>query len=448
MFMIRPMLIGLLLCFAWRSQAQNRYVYIADARKYVLSESVSVRTVGNQPLRFHSLFVWQKDKVVRILFHYGRKLGKAEFKRSKLTPFESIVPAVKEYRLYSRSRRGGYATGNLLDGVAFSGKPENEILANYQEDVYKQRVLVSVNNWNEKYNRGADRMVKIITSDGDPYTVTTNKRQRAANNLPIAFHLPGSDSAYVVRPYRIDVYKLDAVLPTPEPVKAMTRYALYASISLDDDYLEASSKEEERRGADLKPAIDAFITLHTLPRLYDLPLPATKEPLLGYLGRFPLSKWEDAPGSTTPCNTVGENALLGDDPSSVYNAFRPAAGPFSGDDCVRQFPFCRACQDPAVAKAEKIEAHCPVTVVPAEGSARPLNWSFAFLLGTQSFFKEEVAVQQDECGEPQLWQFSAPGVGYWLSNVTRDSNRRYFLPDVSGTFFLINQVTLKKFFNP
>jgi len=93
------LLITLLYFTSVNLQAQtsiNNCLYIDNVQKYVLSETV-VSYDGKKQL-VNSLFIWEKDKVIRIVFVYDRKLARLSQARVRqLKSFDSFLPDFRKF---------------------------------------------------------------------------------------------------------------------------------------------------------------------------------------------------------------------------------------------------------------------------------------------------------------------------------------------------------------
>ena len=378
---------------------QLQCIYIPDNEKYVLSENIISDFFNKIPVTFNSLFIWQGDKVIRILFHYQKTIEPERIQINRLLTISSIIPVVKDYKFYNMNHpERFYATGNLLDNIGETGSGKDEILGESIEDRYKQKVLIAINKWNRKYNPMADIMSKIIVSDSDPYRIVRNKKRKNGyiNNLPLVFRMQRSDSFYLIKPYRIDIYKSATPLLTmPDRKDKLEKYTLYTTLSLIDNSFSDATKDMSLDAREqYNPYMNSFISYHTILSLYKFSLPAWQTAVVKYLSSFPLAAQKHQILSSAsdsiagiPCSDIPYNEFMEDEPSSFYNSYaQQSSGKIDFRNCPERFQYCNKCYDSGISITEKIRNHCPINIVPRRESWPDENWSYLFSYGKHSFF--------------------------------------------------------------
>ncbi len=437
---------------AFTQQKRQQYIYIPDSDKYVLSEQLVAHIFKGTPVPFNSLFIWQKDKVIRVLFHYQSAIPENGITPSAYTKLETIIPVIKKYKLYQKKEGGYYTTGNLLDNITETGKKDNEIPGN-ADDLYKQKVLIAINRWNKKHNPGADVFAKIIVSDSDPYIIQKNKSRKKAfaNNLPLVFRLPGNDSFFVAKPYLIDIYRLnDANTAVQFNTRLLSGYTLYSRISLlDESFMSDAVKQDDELPA---YAVEKFIAAHTMGRLYKFNENPGQDQLINQLASLPLSAQQTLAANSNngtpqhdPCAGQPVNPFPIAYPSPVYNLYEADdRGNTGKQDCYSMYQYCQNCYEQQTPIKQRIAKHCPFSPVQGVGNEwETEHWSYVYTVGNNHFFKKKMYNGNTECNSPGVWQFFSPGIGFWLSDATHDNTGRYFTPNPETALFRINKHNIK-----
>lgn len=423
----------------------KKYIYIPDAAKYVLSEQIQL--AGGMPVKqtFNSLFIWQKDKVIRVVFKYAEKLGKKNVDIPRATTINSIIPVIKDYKVYAAIQQKNPYGNFILDDT---GRAE-DMLNTAAVQRYKLKAMININKWNYRNNPLADTLATTVISVEEAYTLARNINRKAQyeNNLPFIFRLPGNDSFFSIKPYRIDVYQPALSISTPAGGKKISKYSLYTTISLmDNSFNDEAGNIPPGSEEEYNLFMHRFISYHTWLDLYDFSLPTGEQAVLQYLQQFPLAVQQFYPArdSAVPCVDIPNDPYRQQQPPG--NTGLPVAGAQAFDGCREQFRYCAKCYDARIPLREKIKGHCAINIIPRRNVWPDENWAFLFTAGKQTFFKAELPVEQNDCGSPQLEQLFSPGIGFWMSNISLDNTGRYFIPDKNRSFFLVNNQTINNFF--
>jgi hypothetical protein len=236
--MARILIVVLFTCFVLSIFAQppsKNFLYINDKDKYVLSETAEIKDgYGRSTYQtFNSLFIWQKDKVVRIVFKYLKRRPGHVLAKQQL--FSRFIPPFKKYTIYARAV--SHPAG-VYDGEIVYGKKSE-----YNADNYTELFKTAINNWNRKYNPYADMLGGIIVLDGYSDPLCRNKKRKGEynNNLPVLFTM--GDSSYLIKPYVINVYRLSSRDHIPAAINNVVCYKLYSTVSLMEDSFPDSYQE-------------------------------------------------------------------------------------------------------------------------------------------------------------------------------------------------------------
>lgn len=239
--------------------AQNKMyencLFIGNKEKYVLSETG--KPENSNEVTYNSLFLWQKDKVVRIVFLYDQKTA-SKYKIQKLKSFNNLLPSFKNYVVTANHDRNS----DIYDGKIIDKKTgETSNIS------YNQKLKTVINVWNKKYNPLADKFASIPIQDGDPEVLIYNEKRkgRQVNNLPILLNSTKGDSIYIISPLVIDIYKLETAKTATHKV---ITYKLYTTISFLERSVTLSNYQYNNNEESYKSDISYFIAEHTLPYLY------------------------------------------------------------------------------------------------------------------------------------------------------------------------------------
>ncbi|MEP6611886.1 MAG: hypothetical protein ABJA76_08380 [Mucilaginibacter sp.] len=419
-------------------------LYVDARNSYILSEAINFDR-GNgrsENETFNSLFIWQNDRVIRVVFEYLKRVP-ANINAGQLQTLSSFIPPFKKYSIVNNSRPYWYVYGGRI-----TYHRQNEKDGENYSDLLKS----VINNWNKKYNPLADQFGIITVYDADPHVLYRNKKrkQENINILPILLRSGNSDSLYMIKPNVINVYRLDNN-PLPN-ISNTKRYTLYSTVSFAeygfiDDY---SAYWNSGRG---------FISDNTLPYLYNMPLPLPADSLLNMLATLPMAQPQFK--ETQIAVKIDEVHYVGDEKTVAIYKKRDSIAAARNDslqkiiaaDCFGLYQYCPECLNDKTPKLSRIKKHCPVNISPEEFNTDE-NWSYAFSSKTHHYFKAESPNHVENRGpapEPYYqypgetmphnylfkWLLMSPGVGYWMTDVSKFS-MKYFIPDGSNTNLKLN----------
>jgi hypothetical protein len=409
-------------------------LYIGTKDKYVLSETAT----GGQTL--NSLFIWERDRVIRIVFLYDRKISKPPNVNVRHLPaFTGFLPSFKEYIVSS----GHYAQMHAY--MAYEGgivdKKENE--TNGYD--YSIKLKTAINGRNERYNPLADKFARIPISDGDPEVMLYNEKRKGKliNNFPLLFTSASGDSSYIVSPLLINIYRLDGWKSNVGLLNdKITRYKLYSTVSFLKQTLTLNNYQTYWE--DYKSAISAFVPDRALPYLYKMQSQVDEAALMKFLTGFPMAKQKfystsdidikvDTPVEITPINPDPKTLSVirkNRSGSDSINAAMALDRIKYKNDCFRLYEYCTQCYNAHVSKTERIKMHCPINIS-MNGAEADENWSYAFSSKKRNYFQVEsdpenrsVIPMANSSDMPQRWQMMSPGIGYWMTNIATE-NRHY-----------------------
>jgi hypothetical protein len=362
-----------------------KYAYIGNKNFTILSEKVHLPQ-GDQTI--NSLFVWQKDRVVRILFKYEKTVQ--SLKELKLTDFNSFLPS-PNYDFFYR-----------IFGYEFANK---------------------VNAWNSRFNTDADSLKYEISSHGGGFSLIRNLKRNNlfANNLPLVIS-EGANSHHIIKPYRIDIYVANRLLGSDHnnvpKSKSLQFYSLAFSIQfLDDSILDAPQTEFNKQSYSL----DYFIFFNTLRQIMFYPLPREESLVIKSLSKRRFSQRGYAPPPIKYELQIDElhNGVKLPPPSNVLPKNTPKF-------CVNEFQYCPTCYTKKLSKATKIKNHCPLNLTVNYKAYKPeFNCSYDTLLFGKVFFKTEIRLNRiyssANVWQVDPWLIISPGLGYWMSDMSQKS---------------------------
>jgi len=218
-------------CSISKLQAQTKIsscLYIGAKDRYVLTENIKLDDGKYQS--FNSLFIWEPDKVIRIVFLYDKKLAlvpKSDITRLK--SFKSFLPTFKKCTWHENPKRKFFYGVEIYDQT-FMDKREDETDGRN----YGLKLKTVINARNKKYNPLADKFGSIIVSEGDPEVMIYNDKRKgkSINNLPLLINSAKGDSSYIISPIHIDVYRVDHSEKNGNSIsREFTGYQLYSSVS-------------------------------------------------------------------------------------------------------------------------------------------------------------------------------------------------------------------------
>jgi len=404
-------------------------LYLGEKEKYVLTEKIKLDNGEYQT--FNSLFLWDKDKVVRIVFLYDRKLaGLSKANIIQLKSFEGFLPTFKKCSWFENSKykhsRTVVSGINIYDG-SFIDKREGEI----NGPDYAAKMKTVINARNNKYNPLADKFGSISISDGEPEVMIYNdkRRSKTINNLPLLFNSASGDSSYIISPLHIDVYRVDNSEKNGNNIsKEFTGYKLYSTVS----FLQHSVKYTTQEFID-EPYKwqNYFIAEHSLPYLYKTNWHADTGLLMNIVSEMPLS-------DKKAHNENGAYAIT-DHLTKSLSGMAPArirADSIQKKETIKQqflkdisfdYQYCTECYDPEISKKERINKHCPfkITIYKDQFSE---NWSYAFFDKYKYYFKVEKPIIITSGFQPSEdvlheWLLMSPGIGYWMADVAVNNGK-------------------------
>lgn len=430
-------LIMLIQCVFITLHAQTKIsssLYIDDKEKYVLSENV--RSDHGKIQTFNSLFIWDKDKVIRIVFLYDRKLSMlSKSVTSHLQTFESFLPTFKRCTWYENPK---YKSKRI---VIFGIEIYNETFTDGREDDtrgdnFTEKFKTLINARNKKYNPLADKFGRIYVSDGDPYVMIYNEKRKVKeiNNFPLLINSGKGDSSFIISPIHIDVYRIDkSEKNTNSMSKKVTGYRLYSTVSFLKQSIEYPTKEEINES--YKVPLGDVIENNTLSYLYKINSSVDTASLMNELSELRLSDKPyfnnvqiDEPkvfhrGKMSKKDSV---KIKEDSARKKVDSIklRESSGSRFLNGIAFDYQYCTECYDTEIPKKTRIDNHCPFKFSLYKNLSDD-NWSYAFSNKYGHFFEVENrprGIMQDM--HRISWLMMSPGIGFWMSNVA-DYNSRY-----------------------
>lgn len=430
---------------AYSQTKLNNCIYIDDKAKYILSEKIKFQNESDQT--FNSLFIWQKDKVVRIIFKYVEKMPTSKSGQLRsLQLFRNFIPDIRRYQLFEKvyKKNSSRVIYNQLDDIGFQGEEKNKSLYPREDETngvnYTKKLKIAINNRNKKYNPSADKLAIIHISDGDPNQLQKNSKRKEeyTNNLPLVYKST-DDSLNIIKPYIINIYKLNSkrAFTSFQPVRS-SNYKLYSTVSLMED----SFLDSDRNG----DSMEKFIEKYTLQYLHKISMPANEDAMLQMLTGFQQSdqkfyaqpQFELKEKPDTVISSEGKkNDLHAFDKVHVEDSLKTITK--SSDHNLQSssgfFHYCTECYSNNISKVEKIKMHCPIEGFSYAKESNE-NWRYAFTNGGRHYFETEVFEienlysQFDENAHVSKWQMMSPGVGYWMSSNMISCDFRYYLKNI------------------
>lgn len=397
----------------------SKYIYIdPDQRVSVLSDHV-----GN------SLFIWQKDKVVRITFNYEKQIPPPKLiLEQEMTSLSDIIPNIQRYQLY-KSQDG--VVDILLSTVRTRKRNrDNRRYSWGNEDEYLINLSARINEWNQKFNTAADTLAMFITSEGLSQEFKINTHENLLNTLPdpvnvlpILVQLPGSDSIYLIRPKWIDIYKR-AQGRQSNNKNSLVKYSFFSHLSLVDERLHYSIPY-------LKSTRYRIINKPLVQNMYDL-APMGKVEMLRFLSQFEFSaneaydpnlhKEEAEIIVIDDANSINSNTMK-EQQVTLTNTFDDKYSPQSYDS--------------TLIKIERIKNQSPLIIPSRKGSPAD-SWSYLFSAGQLHFFKIEWTDYMNPYNKD--FRLMVPGVGFWTQSLILSdiSNSRVFKINDRPIFDLVH----------
>ncbi|MFI5136252.1 MAG: hypothetical protein ACHQIM_00405 [Sphingobacteriales bacterium] len=316
---------------------------------------------------------------------------------------------------------------DYLDLYQLHGSRKNVARFGTIYEDYSHQLKYAINYWNKYNNPLADRFGHRKVSDSQTEILIKNQRRKAtyANNLPLAFALPGTDSLFFVKPYYLSIYE---TLPqsTPTLLPNIRQYKLITSLSFVDDSFYDPLNVNDIEAADI------VLREQTLPYLYQMDLPSGTKALIDRLCSFKQTIFRPGgePGSQ---DDVQEPVRLLPSPGkSKIDTVKQVTlkHPKAFTECINSFDYCKDCYNPTISKADRIKNHCPFIVTPNKPDQG--HWAYALSKGWRHFFFDQNPAgpyNLSTVPEPinsdygmknwQNWQLMCPGIGYWVANVVR-----------------------------
>src|SRR6202042_1869191 len=171
-------------------------------------------------------------------FKYLRTIPKPKTKNGpQLQSFDSFIPPFRKYTV--REPRSLYVSSVYEGTVHYLASDE------YNPHSYKQLLKISINNWNKKHNPFSDKLGWIGIQDGDPEVLVRNEKRKEeyTDNLPLLLNTSYKDSLMLIKPYIIDVYRLEKHPGAVSRNLNYNTFKLYATVSLADDSFADSYSE-------------------------------------------------------------------------------------------------------------------------------------------------------------------------------------------------------------
>lgn len=430
----------------------NNCLYIDNVQKYVLSETV-VSYDGKKQL-VNSLFIWEKDKVIRIVFVYDRKLARLSQARiHQLKSFDSFLP---DFRKFIRTDNSCCDMQNNSNKVIIRSSISCYWnFKNLKDDEdngynYSIKLKTAINTRNRRVNPLADKFGSYLVSDGDPDVMIPNPRRKdkLINNFPLLINSAIGDSSYIISPLNIDVYRIDKNDIKAEYLKNVSRYKLYSSVSLLEQYIDPQNEKTYFGNRDKDIIVDK-IRLYTLPYLYKSRLPSNQDSLLSSLTLMPLSTQKRYVNYVTEITPTpfypGRDKSKIDSLIKKHKADSIKNEIHQHNNAVSRFftsynfdyQYCPECYDLTIPKLDRIRNHCPVKIAMYIYNYDE-NWSYAFSNKYGHFFKVEKEYQSFNSApmrtenDRNSWLMMSPGIGYWISDVSKTD--RNYIDQVNNLF--------------
>jgi hypothetical protein len=419
-------------CFIAKLQAQtkiNSCLYIGAKDRYVLTENIKLDDGKYQS--FNSLFIWEPDKVIRIVFLYDKKLALVtQSDITRLRSFKSFLPTFKKCTWHENPKRRIFYGVEIYDQT-FTDKREDETDGRN----YGLKLKTVINARNKKYNPLADKFGSIMVLDGDPEVMIYNDKRKGKNinNLPLLFNSAKGDSSYIISPIHIDVYRVDNSEKNENRIsREFTGYQLYSSVSFLKEsvkYPTAQSNEEAYKwplkniieGAPLyylyRPNL-AIDTGSLMTALVELPLSDRKYYYYDNISPEPIEVIKRPLSKKDSIRIIEQSINRKEDSIKWREAVKMQF--FKGDNF--NYQYCAECYDAEISKKARINKHCPFKMTVYKGQYIE-NWSYAFYDKYRAYFKVEgpdlnksgiISSQQEDVHK---WFLMSPGIGYWMSDV-------------------------------
>jgi hypothetical protein len=430
--------IMLIQCVVITLHAQTKIsscVYIGNKEKYVLSERV--RSEDGKVQTFNSLFIWDKDKVIRIVFLYDRKLSMlSKSVTSHLQTFESFLPTFKRCTWYEnpkyKSKRNVIFGIEIYDGTFTDGREDDT-----RGDDFPKKLKTLINARNKKYNPLADKFGSIYVSDEDPYVMIYNeiRKVKEINNFPLLINSAKGDSSFIISPIHIDVYRIDRSEKNTNSIsKKITGYRLYSTVS----FLKQSIKypTEEEINEPYKEPLENVIENNALSYLYKINLSVDTASLMNELSELKLS---DKPYFNNVRIDEAKVFRIGklskkDSIKIKEDSVRKKIDSIKLREAIKSrflngFDFyyqsCAECYDTEIPKKARINNHCPFKFSLYKNLSDD-NWSYAFSNEYLHFFEIENPsrrITRNMDRNSNSWLMMSPGIGFWMSNVANYNSR-------------------------
>ncbi|MDB5120064.1 MAG: hypothetical protein JWN56_1282 [Sphingobacteriales bacterium] len=437
-------LVVLFFLFFQNTKAQDTradFIYLEKTDStYVLSENSG--DYGD----INSLFIWRKDRVLRIIFKYDTITpAPDQIDIKSFTSINTIIPPFQYYNLYNKSKWVGESF--LLElGI----DKKNKLKYLFDPINYIMTVGIIINDWNKKHNKSADMLKGYDISEGGYQQTLLLKRRgnkQFANNLPIIFRLPGEKSFSIIKPYSIDIYKADhfrdvSFNNNSNQLKCFTHTG---NINLMDESVYTKSYTANFEGRHM----EEIAPFPSLAHIYKGNFPQAENAILNSLTAFEFSdrKYYNYTGDIAPPSVLiipdnHSGTLSSDSISSKVIAKDNKEVNSSVYECFAELQYCAECYNPKISKVERFKRHCPLSL------RNHQNWSYAFYQSGKPYFKVERYHDYDTIsanpGIPNIWQLMTPGVGFWISDVANKRPAKYFIPQIKNEntcpnkFILIN----------
>jgi hypothetical protein len=148
---------GIILLFAEASAQpfKNKHLYVGSGTRYILSEKLDMNTdpeyssnrynPDENVQEFNTLFIWQKDKVIRIIFKYESKQANTKkIDVSKLASLNKLLPAFERVKIYYRLKN------NKRYDECYCERPGGKFYyKGWNEDGYRYSFKENINKWNK-----------------------------------------------------------------------------------------------------------------------------------------------------------------------------------------------------------------------------------------------------------------------------------------------------------
>ncbi|MBB3054407.1 hypothetical protein [Mucilaginibacter gotjawali] len=408
-------------------------LYIGDKEKYVLSEKI--RSEDGKVQTFNSLFIWDKDKVIRIVFLYDRKLSRLSTSViNHLQTFESFLPTFKRCTWYENPK---YKSKRI---VIFGIEIYDETFADGREndtrgDEFRAKLKTLINARNKKYNPLADKFGSIYVSDGDPEVMIYNEKRKVKeiNNFPLLINSAKGDSPFIISPIHIDVYRIDKSEKNTNSIsKKITGYRLYSTVSFLKQSIKYPTKEEINES--YKGPLGDVIENNDLLYLYRINFSVDTASLMNELSELRLSDKPyfnniriDEPkvfrwGKMSKKDSIN---IKEDSVRKKVDSIKLRESSRSRflNGIAFDYQYCAECYDAEIPKKTRINNHCPFKFSLYKNLSDD-NWSYAFSNKYRHFFEVENRpreIMQDMHGIS--WLMMSPGIGFWMSNVANYNSR-------------------------